>query len=384
MRSTHLTAIVIAVLIAVWLLSGQLGSEAPPPQLTLAEQAGLRAAQRADAALTRVRGRIINASRQVRQLRIRGKTENKRTVTVRSETVGTLVERPVERGAEVAAGDLLCRLSLEDRQAGVLESRGALRQAQIEYEGSLKLKASGFQSETLVAQAAARLAAAEAELKRSTLDLARINIKAPFAGIVEEVHQEMGDYLTPGASCATIVDLDPMLLVGRVPEKDVLKVTPGIQAVGLLNDGSQVAGLVSFVGQQSDPETRSYPLEIQVPNADRRLRSGITTEILIPVSEVMAQKVSPALFALNDEGVIGVRTVNGNRRVEFNPVEIIRDDADGVWVAGLPDMATLITVGQELVVPGEEVEVDYEPAAEMPAAAPPAQSARTADLAAKA
>ena len=384
MRSTHLTAIVIAVLIAVWLLSGQLGSEAPPPQLTLAEQAGLRAAQRADAALTRVRGRIINASRQVRQLRIRGKTENKRTVTVRSETVGTLVERPVERGAEVAAGDLLCRLSLEDRQAGVLESRGALRQAQIEYEGSLKLKASGFQSETLVAQAAARLAAAEAELKRSTLDLARINIKAPFAGIVEEVHQEMGDYLTPGASCATIVDLDPMLLVGRVPEKDVLKVTPGIQAVGLLNDGSQVAGLVSFVGQQSDPETRSYPLEIQVPNADRRLRSGITTEILIPVSEVMAQKVSPALFALNDEGVIGVRTVNGNRRVEFNPVEIIRDDADGVWVAGLPDMATLITVGQELVVPGEEVEVDYEPAAEMPAAAPPAQRARTADLAAKA
>ena len=384
MRSTHLTAIVIAVLIAVWLLSGQLGSEAPPPQLTLAEQAGLRAAQRADAALTRVRGRIINASRQVRQLRIRGKTENKRTVTVRSETVGTLVERPVERGAEVAAGDLLCRLSLEDRQAGVLESRGALRQAQIEYEGSLKLKASGFQSETLVAQAAARLAAAEAELKRSTLDLARINIKAPFAGIVEDVHQEMGDYLTPGASCATIVDLDPMLLVGRVPEKDVLKVTPGIEAVGLLNDGSQVAGLVSFVGQQSDPETRSYPLEIQVPNGDRRLRSGITTEILIPVSEVMAQKVSPALFALNDEGVIGVRTVNGNRRVEFNPVEIIRDDADGVWVAGLPDMATLITVGQELVVPGEEVEVDYEPAAEMPAAAPPTQSARTADLAAKA
>lgn len=384
MRSTHLTAIVIAMLIAVWLLSGQLGSEAPPPPPTLAEQSSLRAAQRADAALTRVRGRIINASRQVRHLRIRGKTENKRTVTVRSETVGTLVKRPVERGSQVAAGDILCRLSLEDRQAGVLESLGALRQAEIEHQGSLKLKASGFQSDTLVAQAAARLAAAQAELKRSTLDLARINIKAPFAGIVEDVHQEVGDYLTPGASCATIVDLDPMLLVGRVPEKDVLKVTPGIQAVGLLNDGAQVTGLVSFVGQQNDPETRSYPLEIQVPNAERRLRSGITTEILIPVSEVMAQKVSPALFALNDEGVIGVRTVNGSRRVEFNPVEIIRDDADGVWVAGLPEMATLITVGQELVVPGEEVEVDYEPAAEMPAAAPPTQSARTAELAAKA
>ena len=384
MRSTHLTAIAIAVLIAIWLLSGQIGSGAPSPPLTLAEQAKLRAAQRADAAPTRVRGRIINASRQVRHLRIRGKTENKRTVTVRAETAGIVVERPVERGSQVAAGDLLCRLSLEDRQAGVLEGREALRQAQIEYQGSLRLRASGFQSDTLVAQAKARLAAARAKLKRSTLDLARINIKAPFAGIVEDVHQEMGDYVTTGTGCATIVDLDPMLLVGRIPEKDVLKVAPGARAIGLLGDGAQVAGPISFVGQQSDPETRSYPLEIQIPNADHRLRSGITAEILIPASEVMAQKVSPALFALNDEGVIGIRTVNAGSRVEFNAVEIIRDDADGVWVAGLPHMAILITVGQELVVPGEVVEVDYEPATEMPAAASPTQSARAADLAAKA
>ena len=383
MRSTYLTAIVIAVLISFWLLSGQLNSDPPAPNLTIAERTHQQQAKKADAAPTRVRGRILRASPQVRHLRIRGKTQNKRTVKVRAEIAGRIVERPVERGSRVSAGELLCRISLEDRQASLAESQAALNQARIEHQGRVELQARGLQSATLVAQAEARLAQAKAELKRSELDLARLRVSAPFAGIVEDVHQEVGDYVTRGAQCATIVDLDPMLLVGRVPEKDVLQVAVGGEAVGVLSNGERVFGLVSFVGRQNDPQTRSYPLEIQIPNADYRLRSGVTTEILLPVSEVMAQKISPALFALDDAGVIGVRTVNAVGRVEFNPVRIIREEADGVWVAGLPEMTTLITVGQELVVPGELVKVDYQAAEEMPASAQGA-SASAADLAANA
>lgn len=382
MRSTYLTATVIAVLIALWLLSGQINSDPPVASSTIAERNSQRQAQRVDDAPTRVRGRIIRASPQLRHLRIRGKTQNKRTVKVRAEIAGSIVERPVERGSRVSAGDLLCRISLEDRQASLAESQAALKQAHLEHQGRMELLSRGLQSETLVAQAKARLAQAQAELKRSQLNLARLQVKAPFAGIVEDVHQEVGDYVARGAECATIVDLDPMLLVGRVAEKDVLQVKVGGEALGVLSNGARVSGLVSFVGQQNDPQTRSYPLEVQIPNLDYRLRSGVTTDILIPVTEVMAQKVSPALFALDDAGLIGVRTVNAVGRVEFNPVEIIREDQDGVWVAGLPEMTTVITVGQELVVPGELVEVDFQAAEEMPAAASP--SAMAADLAANA
>jgi membrane fusion protein, multidrug efflux system len=110
-------------------------------------------------------------------------------------------------------------------------------------------------------------------------------------------------------------------------------------------------------------------VEIQIANPDYMLRSGLTTEIRIPVREVSAQKVSPALFALNDQGAIGVRIVNEQGIVEFHEIEIIGEEPDGVWVSGLPDVATLITVGQELVVPGEMVDVDYEPNGGMPASA---------------
>ncbi len=371
MRPTYITAITIAAVLGIWLLSGTIGSEDPPPNPTPAELAKQRAAMAQDRPPTRVRARVIQATPQFQHLRVRGKTENKRTVQVRTELTGTIVRRPVERGTRVAAGDALCEISIEDRRAALAEARQAVNQARIEYEGRLELKARGLQSETAIAQAKASLASAEAKLRRSELGMARTTVRAPFGGIVEDIHQEVGDYVTPGAPCATIVDLDPMLLVGRISEADVLRVAVGQQATGVLSDGREVRGRIRFIGQQSDPATRTYRIEIPVANPNYELRSGITTEISVPIAEVPAQHVSPALFALDDSGVIGVRTVGDDGRVRFHPVEIVREDAGGVWVSGLPSVATLITVGQELVVPGELVEVDFEPASEMPAAAPP-------------
>lgn len=370
MRTTYLTAGAIGAAIVVWLLSGQIASGDPVRHPTVAESNAEARARTQDEAPTRVRARVINASPQVQHVVLRGKTESKRIVEVRSETAGRVIERPVERGAYVAEGELLCRLSMDDRGAALTEAREGVNQARIEYEGSLKLKARGFQSETAIAQAKARLAAAEAKLARSTLDVARTEIRAPFSGVVENVHQDVGDYVNASAPCVTIVDLDPMLLVGRVAEKDVNLLQLDQIVTGMLSNGMTVTGPITFIGQQSDPATRTYAVEIQIPNSDRSVRSGITTEIRIPVAEIMAQKVSPAVFTLDDAGSIGVRVVNADDRVELHPVTIIREATDGVWVSGLPDVATLITVGQELVVPGETVDVDFEPAGAMPAAAP--------------
>jgi multidrug efflux system membrane fusion protein len=370
MRATYITATVIALVILGWLLSGQLGSDGAPRHETLAEQNRQAAAHSEDRELTRVRARIISASPQMQYVVLRGKTENKRTVSVKAETAGRIIARPVERGSRVEEGELLCRISMEDRYASLTESREGVNQAQIEYAGSLKLKERGFQSETAIAQSKARLAAARARLERSELEIQRTYIRAPFAGVVEDVSQEVGDYVSTGATCVTIVDLDPMLLVGRVAEKNVHALQLDQPVIGVLSDGRKVNGPVTFIGQQSDPATRTYLVEIQVDNPDYSLRSGLTTEIRIPVREVMAQKISPALFALDDAGNIGVRTVNENGKVEFHHVQIVRDELDGVWVSGLPAVTTLITVGQELVVPGELVDVDYEAASEMPAAVP--------------
>jgi multidrug efflux system membrane fusion protein len=314
------------------------------------------ASVRSDLVPTQVRVTRMNAVEKVRFETIRGKTQNKRTVAVRSEIDGKIVARNVEKGDTVIAGQVLCELAMEDRQSSLTEAKEAVTQAQLEYKGAQKLKARGYNSENAIASARAKLASTLTVLDRRELSIAKTQVKAPFAGSVEDVHMELGEYVMTGAPCATIVDLNPMLIVGRVSEKSILDIQTGIIAGGILTDGREVQGPITFLGQQSNAQTRTYSVEIEIDNSDLSLRSGITTEILIPVERVLAQKISPALFSLDDSGGYGIRLIDSDNIVTFYTVNIVAEDEDGVWVTGLPNVSDVITVGQELVVPGERVD----------------------------
>ena len=356
MRSTYLWAVGIAVLLLAWLASGQLNQEPVVFDPSIAERNEQDLNQLNDQTPTRVRVVQSQAQLKTRYASVRGKTQNKRTVKVRTEIQGRVVNRAVERGQSVAANQLLCGLSVDDRQAALVESQQRVNQARIDYEGAKQLRAKGYNSESAIAAAKANLATARAELKRRDLALRKTEIRAPFAGFVEDVHLEIGDYAQPGTACATLVDLNPMLLVGRVSERVVLNIEPGIEAIGELADRSVVRGPITFVGQQDDPATRTYAIEVELNNESGKLRSGMTTQIRIPVEEAFAHKISPALFSLDNEGGYGVRVVNNNDRVEFYSVTIVAEDEDGVWVSGLPNTSNIITVGQELVISGERVD----------------------------
>ena len=356
MRSTYLWAAGIAVLLLAWLASGQLNQEPVVFDPSIAERNEQDLNQLNDQTPTRVRVVQSQAQLKTRYASVRGKTQNKRTVQVSTEIQGRVVNRAVERGQSVAANQLLCRLSVDDRQAALVESQQRVNQAKIDYDGAKQLRAKGYNSESAIAAAKANLASARAELKRRDLALRKTEIRAPFAGFIEDVHLEIGDYAQPGTACATLVDLNPMLLVGRVSELVVLNIETGNEAIGELADRSQVRGPITFVGQQDDPATRTYAIEVELDNESGKLRSGMTTQIRIPVEEAFAHKISPALFSLDNEGGYGVRVVNNDDRVEFYSVTIVAEDEDGVWVSGLPNTSNIIIVGQELVISGERVD----------------------------
>jgi multidrug efflux system membrane fusion protein len=370
MRATYLTAAVMTVLLVLWMVSGSNKDDdnnAPPSSIEAANERMNAVAE--DREPSRVRARIVEAQTYTRNLVVRGRTENKRTVIVKAETAGRIAQRPVEKGDRVEAGALLCQINTDGRDATVNEANEALNQARIDHEGALKLKAQGLVSASNIAATKARLASAEANLERARVELARVSIRAPFAGMIEDIHAEAGAFVGPGGDCATIVALDPMLLVGSVAEKGVAALTPGSTTMGLLADGREVTGTLTFIGQQSDAETRTYPIEIEIPNADYALRSGITAEIRLPVGNVAAHKISPALLALDDAGDTGIRLLDEDNRVVFQRVDILAQERDGIWLSGLPERATIITVGQEMVVPGEIVDPVFESAGEMPAKA---------------
>lgn len=352
MNKNVVTASFIAAGLLLWLVSGFFVEKPERIPDTRSSSVLPQANQ-----LTRVRVVQMNAEQRTLTRVLRGKTASKRAARVSAEISGRVVARPVERGDRVETGDLLCKLAIDEREAEVREATANLSRATIEYDGALKLKDRNLLSEIRIAQLAAELETAKAMLDRQTRRLSRTSIVAPFAGVVENLHMDVGDLAAIGAACATLIDLDPMLIAADVSEQDIGFITIGNSVSARTSTDQRLSGKVTFVGSQSNETTRTYPVEITVPNPDYSLRSGLTTVVSVATETVLAHRVSPALFTLDDAGVVGLRAVDRANRVVFHPVKVVEDAPDGAWVTGLPGVVRLITVGHEFVSSGQTVEV---------------------------
>ncbi|EEX10381.1 efflux transporter, RND family, MFP subunit [Ruegeria lacuscaerulensis ITI-1157] len=337
---------------------------------------------------------------------LRGQTKANRQVQVLAETTSTVISEPLRKGAFVETGDVLCRLDPGPRPAQLEQAKAALAEAQsripeaearleeaharvleaeINLRAARKLSETGFGSETRKISAEAAMAAAQAGVKsaeaqlKSTqasieaaeaavdaaqLEVDRLTIKAPFRGLLESDAAELGSLMQPGALCATILQLDPIKLVGYVPETAVNRIMVGAAAQAQLVTGLQVEGRVTFLSRSADETTRTFEVEITVPNPELLIRDGQTVSIQIGAEGSKAHLLPQSALTLNNDGQLGVRIVGTGNIVDFAPVRLLRDSADGVWVGGLPETADVIVVGQEFVTAGVAVEPTYRDASQ--------------------
>ena len=351
MRKNLKVASIFAALVLLWLASGLFSEpKAPVPNLLDAM------ASMSDSSLPSVVIEEIRAESRTRRRVLRGKTVSKQTASVSTEISGIVVSRPVERGARVSEGQVLCEIAIDDRAALVTEAMATLTQAEIEHDGALALQGDNLLAEAQVAQSAARLESAKANLLRRELDLRRTKVTAPFSGVVETQPLVVGDLARVGDVCATLSNLNPIRVEVSVSERDVGALRLGEGASARTSNGEYVEGTITFVGSQSDDLTRTYLAEITIPNPDYEIRAGLTAVVELPGEAVKAHRVSPSLFTLNDAGVLGLRTIDRENRVEFYPVSILEDSPDGAWVTGLPERARLITIGHEFAAEGQIVD----------------------------
>lgn len=290
---------------------------------------------------------------------LRGRTEAARQVEVRAETSGLVVSEPLRRGAYVTAGQTLCEIDPGTRQASLAEAEARLAEARINADAADRLQQDGFASATRAVSARAALQAAEAGVAAARKEIDRLTIASPFNGLLETDTAELGALLQPGAPCATVIQLDPIKLVGFVPETEVQKITVGALAGARLVTGQEVTGRVSFLSRSADATTRTFRVEVTVANADLDIRDGQTAEILIAAEGAKAHLLPGSALTLDDDGRLGVRIVDAESRAQFLPVSVLRDTPAGVWLSGLPDEADVILVGQEYVIDGVSVAVTY-------------------------
>ncbi len=356
-KGSYVWAFLIAAAVGGWLYSGELviggqsGSNADSDADT-----GIAANTPAEQPLFQVRVNTFQAEQRSAQLVLRGRTQTEARVSVKAETPGLVDEIPVRRGQRVEAGDILCRIEPGAREAALLETNARLEQAKLDHEALAKLQESGYAADTRVRALKAQLDAAQAAVTRAELDLQRIVLRAPFAGIVEQDNAEIGDYLDVGRACITIVALDPMLVVGQVSERDIASLDVGMEGTVKFITGETRPGQIRFISPSADASTRTFRVELEIQNRDYQIPDNITADILINLAPVQAQRFTAAILTLNDAGQIGVKAVGADNIVEFMPVTILGDTREGVWVAGLPEAVTLVTVGQEYVVDGQLID----------------------------
>lgn len=350
MKRSYIIAAITAIAAIGWVASGQLtnGEAADEP----ATDAG---AVNAEEEVPAVRVARLTAEPMTQEIVLQGRTQSMRSVDLRAEIAGSVEEILIERGRPVKKDDVILRIAVEDREAALEQARALLAQRRIEYDAARSLNQKGFQSETRLAEALAQFNAARAAVTRAELDLRNTAVRAPFDGVLENRPVEIGDYTDKGEVVATVVDLDPIRVVGQVSERNISSIALGAVGHAQLLDGRTVEGTITFISATADPATRTFRVELSVPNSDGTIVDGMTSRITLPVGQTMAHHVSPAVLTLADDGSVGVKVVDAEDRIRFVPVQIVGDDATGVWLGGLPQEVTLVVVGQEFVTAGQKV-----------------------------
>jgi membrane fusion protein, multidrug efflux system len=265
--------------------------------------------------------------------------------------------------------------------ARLAQARAELRQRELEYQGQLKLKPDGYISDAKLAESLALLEKARTEVTRAQIDIDRMQVRAPFAGALQDRLVEVGDYVAPGTAVASFVDNRRLAVAGSVAEAQAAGVKPGLTGTARLATGETVTGRLRYVAPVADAGTRTFAVELEIANPKGALPVGVTADIELPVGKVLAHRLSPALLTLDDAGVVGVKLQGEGDRVRFVPATVVRSSADGVWITGLPDPAPVIVGGQGFVRDGDRVAVSMAP--ESPArlaapVAPPPVAARGA------
>mgnify|MGYP001159609774 FL=1 len=344
-QSRKISLIILVVAIA-WILSGVLSPSKQPVEISNENAVKL----------FEVRVSNYAAQKYKETITITGKTQASRKITLRSQVSGRIIEVSSKKGETLNSGQLIALIDPEDRQQKLSEAKAIFEQRTLEYDTTKELFDSNFRSEGQLAEAKSNLELAKANLARSQLNLEHTNIVAPFDGILQEKAIEIGNYVNQGDQVAIFVDLNPILIVGELLEKDLHKVTLGKQCTAELTNGQIINGDITYISSSAKDLTRTFQVEIEANNSSNQVVDGITAKLIIPIQEITAHRVPSSLLTLDDEGIIGIKAVNDSNEVIFHKIEIVGEDKSGLWVTGLPEEVSIITVGQEYVAPGQLIE----------------------------
>ena len=352
-RFHKLAALIVLIGFAAWVATGEfssVGSASDTEKPKVADKEQPKASARTVAVVTPPR------SMHARAIRISGLTEADKRAVLATRVGGVIARLPVRQGQRVKAGDLILMLDAEEKVSGVDNAKQLLVQRQAELDAAERLAKSGNLPKLQLDTARSNLTSAQSVLRTAQAELDRNEVKAPFDGIVDRVPVELGSAVMQGGEVATILALDPIVARGEISERDLRFIRNGDEADIRLVNGETVTGKLRYISRDASAATRTFRVEIAIPNAEGAIPAGMTAEITLRAAPTDAVMLPRSVVTLSGEGDLGIRAVDQNNKVVFFPIDLIDDTPKGLVLAGIPADARVIVAGQELVAEGDVVE----------------------------
>jgi membrane fusion protein (multidrug efflux system) len=326
----------------------------------------------------RVRVESVRLGRLPARGRVTGTVRAFHRATITAEAPGRVVARAVEAGAKVAEGGAILELDgsrfaleLERAEASLAAARTVLRQSKSDFaRGELLISQNALSTQQYddlrhaVERARDEVALAVVARDTAKRNLEDTRIRAPFAGTVDSLEVNVGDYVAPGTPVATLVDLSRVRIYAGVTAREAARLQTGTTARVSFADlgGAILEATLESVGRVADPSDGTFGIELWMDDTDGRMRDGLVAQIELPDADSTPRLLARRAALLRRDGHTEVfvaveesgATVARTRRLRTGR-------SQGEWVEildGLEEGERVIWDGHFALADGTPVTID--------------------------
>ena len=307
------------------------------------------------------------------QISLIGTTKPIRESVVASEVSGLVEAFYVKAGDFITRGTALAvlgstgaRIRLKGAMAARAGIQAALVLAEKELQRISNLKSTNSVAERQYDEAFYNHSALEKDLLMNAADIEQLeyeiskkSVQAPFAGFVAAEHTQVGEWINTGGPVVTLVDMNRILIMVDVPEKYMVGIKSNSNVRVVINslDKSPLSATVSTILPKGDSNARTFPVHIELPNKDFKIKSGMAATVTFSVGEKRTVKLLPKDAIVTSGNLRLVYTIDSGKAVPV-PVKVVGYyDNDAAIEGALEPGQQVVTRGNERLRPGQAVQV---------------------------